>query len=108
LGFPDAQTQSDPKAQVRLDKRSHMLKIHQRLGLITTVPLVATVIMGGMAGGHQTSSTSRDLHAALGSVTVGLYVTTAYYSIFAPKVPGTATRGPIRLHKAWRGFMGPA
>jgi hypothetical protein len=107
LGFPDAQTQSDPKAQARLDKRSHMLKVHQRLGLITTVPLVATVIMGGMAGGRQTSSTSRDLHAALGSATVGLYVTTAYFSIFAPKVPGTATRGSIRLHKALAWIHGP-
>jgi hypothetical protein len=84
-----------------------MLKIHQRLGLITTAPLLATVISGSFAGGRTTSSTDRDLHAALGSVTAGLYLATAYYAIFAPKVPGTPTRGPIRLHKALAWIHGP-
>jgi hypothetical protein len=107
LGFPDTQTKPDPLAQARLDKRTHMLKIHQRLGLITAVPLIATVITGGMAGGRQTSSTARDLHAALGTVTGGLYLTTAYFSIFAPRVPGTQTRGQIRLHKTLAWIHGP-
>jgi len=84
-----------------------MLKIHQRLGIITTVPLLATVLTGSSASGKTSSSTSRDLHAALGSVTMGLYLTTAYYSIFAPRVPGTTTRGPIRLHKALAWIHGP-
>jgi hypothetical protein len=100
LGFPTSATQGNPQEQARLDRRSHMLKMHQRLGLITTVPMLATVLSGGFAGGKSTSSTSRDLHAALGSITAGLYFTTAYYAIFAPRVPGTQTRGPIRLHKA--------
>ena len=107
LGFPPAQTQGNAQEQAKLDKRSHMLKIHQRLGLITTAPLVATVITGSLAGGKSMSSTDRDLHAALGSVTAGLYLTTAYFSIFAPKVPGTPTRGPIRLHKALAWIHGP-
>ena len=107
LGFPPSQTQPNPQEQARLNKRSHMLKIHQRMGLITLAPLVATVITGGMAGGRSTSSTSRDLHAALGSTTAGLYFTTAYFSIFAPKVPGTHARGPIRLHKALAFIHGP-
>lgn len=107
LGFPAAQTQGNPQDQARLDKRSRMLKIHQRLGLITTVPLIATVVTGGLAGGRSTSSSTRDLHAALGSVTAGLYFTTAYYSIFAPRVPGTQTRGPIRLHKTLAWIHGP-
>ncbi|MBZ5721166.1 MAG: carboxypeptidase-like regulatory domain-containing protein [Acidobacteriia bacterium] len=38
LGFPPDQTKGDPKIQALLDKRTHMLKIHQRLGLITTIP----------------------------------------------------------------------
>jgi hypothetical protein len=100
LGFPPEQTRGSLQEQAKLDKRSHMLKIHQRLGLITTAPLLATVITGSFAGGKTTSSTGRDLHAALGSLTTGLYFMTAYYSIFAPKVPGTSARGPIRLHKA--------
>jgi hypothetical protein len=107
LGFPPEQTRGNPQEQARLDKRTHMLKIHQRLGLITAVPLVATVVSGGLAGGRKTSSTDRDLHAALGSVTAGLYITTAYFSIFAPKARGTPTRGPIRLHKALAWIHGP-
>ena len=107
LGFPSEQTKPNPQQQALLDKRSHMLKVHQRLGLITAVPLVATVVTGSMAGGHSTSSSSRDLHAALGSTTAGLYIATAYYSIFAPKIKGTPTRGPIRLHKALAFIHGP-
>ena len=107
LGFSPDQTAGNAKDQARLDKRSHMLRVHQRLGLITTAPLLATVISGSFAGGKSTSSTSRDLHAALGSATAGLYFTTAYYSVFAPKVPGTTSRGPIRLHKTLAWIHGP-
>jgi Carboxypeptidase regulatory-like domain len=107
LGFPQAQTQGNPQEQALLNKRSHMLKVHQRLGLITTIPMVATVVSGAFAGGRATSSTNRDLHAAFGSLTAGLYFTTAYYAIFAPKVPGVKARGPIRLHKALAWIHGP-
>ena len=44
LGFPADQSQGSAQEQARLDKRSHMLKIHQRLGLITTAPLLATLL----------------------------------------------------------------
>jgi len=100
LGFSAAQTQGSAQDQARLDKRSHMLMIHQRLGLIATLPLVATVIAGTFAGGRSTSTTGRSVHAALGSATAALYFTSAYFAIRAPKIPGTRTRGPIRLHKA--------
>jgi hypothetical protein len=107
LGFPATQTQGNAAEQARLNKRSHMLQVHQRLGLITTIPLGATVISGFFAGGKTTSSTSRDLHAALGSATTGLYVASAYYAIFAPKIPGTKVEGNIRLHKALAWIHGP-
>ncbi len=107
LGFPTEATKPNPQEQALLDKRSHMLKVHQRLGIITAVPLLATVVTGGMAGGKSTSSTTRDVHAALGATTAGLYFTTAYYAIFAPKPKGTETRGPIRLHKALAWIHGP-
>ncbi len=107
LGFPSATTQPNAQEQARLDKRAHMLKMHQRLGLITTVPLIATVISGGFAGGRQTSSNARDLHAALGGLSGGLYFATAYYAIFAPRIAGTQARGPIRLHKALAWIHGP-
>lgn len=107
LGFTPSETKSNPQEQARLDKRSHMLQMHQRLGLITTGPLIATVITGAFAGGKSTTSTSRDLHAALGSATAGLYFATAYYAIFAPKIPGTKPEGNIRLHKAMAWIHGP-
>jgi hypothetical protein len=90
-----------------LDKRTHMLKIHQRMGLITTIPLIATVVTSLGAGGKSTSAASRDLHVALGGVTGDLYFITAYYAIRAPRVPGTESRGPIRFHKAMAWIHGP-
>ena len=47
------------------------------------------------------------LHMALGAVTGDLYFMTAYYAIRAPRIPGTETRGPIRLHKAMAWIHGP-
>jgi hypothetical protein len=107
LGFPTAATQGSAADQARLDKRSHMLKIHQRLGLIDIAPLVATVVLGAGAGGKSTSTSDRWAHLALGSVTGDLYFISAYYAIRAPRIPGTQTRGQIRLHKALAWIHGP-
>jgi hypothetical protein len=107
LGLTPEQTQGNAREQALLDKRTHMLKIHQRMGLITTIPLIATVATSLNAGGKNTSTTSRDLHAALGGLTGDLYFITAYYAIRAPRVPGTETRGPIRFHKAMAWIHGP-
>jgi hypothetical protein len=84
-----------------------MLKTHQRLGLITIAPLVATIVASSMAGGKHATATGRDVHGALGTVTAGMYFTTAYFAIRAPTIPGTTTRGPIRLHKALAWIHGP-
>ncbi len=112
LGLTAAQAQGSAQAQALLDKRTHMLKVHQRLGLLTLIPLTATVISSaGATASHQHNGSSvvttntgntagRDLHAALGSVTVGMYAATAWYAIRAPKIPGTQSRGAIRVHKA--------
>jgi hypothetical protein len=107
LGISLEQTQGNPREQALLNKRTHMLKIHQRMGLITTVPLIATVATSINAGGKNTSTASRDLHTALGGLTGDLYFITAYYAIRAPVVPGTETRGPIRFHKAMAWIHGP-
>jgi hypothetical protein len=107
LGFSPTQTQGSAQDQARLDKRSHMLKVHQRIGLIATAPIVASVITGTFAGGKSTSSTDRWTHLALGSAAGDLYFISAYYAIRAPKIPGTETRGPIRLHKALAWIHGP-
>ena len=93
LGFAPNQTQGSAQDQAKLDKRSHMLKIHQRIGLIDTAPLIATVILGAGAGGKKTSTSDRWAHMALGSVTGDLYFISAYYAIRAPKISGTETAG---------------
>ena len=107
LGFSKGETQSNTAQQALLDKRTHMLKIHQRMGLITTIPMIASVITSLNAGGKSEGTASRDLHVALGALTGDLYGITAYYAIRAPKIPGTETRGPIRLHKALAWVHGP-
>jgi hypothetical protein len=105
--FPPDQTQGNAQDQARLDRRAHMLKMHQRLGLITLAPMVATIAASGLASGRHSTATGRDIHGGLGAVTAGLYFTTAYYAIRAPAVPGTATRGQIRLHKTLAWIHGP-
>ena len=107
LGFPATQTQGNTKQQALLDKRTHMLKIHQRMGLITTIPLLAAIFSSPGAGGKSTSSTGRYVHLGLGAAAGDLYGITAYYAIRAPRIPGTETRGPIRVHKALAWIHGP-
>jgi len=107
LGFSPEEAKGNAVEQERLNKRSHMLKIHQRLGLITTAPLVATLFTSSGAAGRHSTASGRELHAALGSVTAGMYLTTAYFAVFAPKIAGTPVRGPIRLHRALAWIHGP-
>lgn len=107
LGFTPEQTQGNAKQQALLDKRTHMLKVHQKLGLITTAPLIATIVTSLGAGGKQTSNSDRTAHLVLGAVSGDLYFITAYYAIRAPRVPETKTRGPIRFHKAMAWIHGP-
>jgi len=107
LGLSPEQTQGNAREQALLDKRTHMLKIHQRMGLITTIPLLATVILGPGAGGKSEGTATRDLHVALGSLTGDLYGITAYYAIRAPRIPGTKKRGPIKFHEAMAWIHGP-
>ena len=107
LGFSSAETKSNAKEQALLDKRTHMLKIHQRLGLITTIPMIASVATSINAGGRNTSNTDRTVHMVLGSTTADLYFMTAWYAIRAPRVEGTKSRGPIRFHKVMAWIHGP-
>ena len=107
LGFSPTQTQGTAQDQAKLDKRSHMLKIHQRIGLIDTAPLIATIILGAGAGGKKTSTADRWAHMALVSTTGDLCFISAYYAIRAPKIAGTETRGQIRWHKALAWIHGP-
>lgn len=98
-----------------LDRRTRMLKIHQRLGIITTIPMAAALITGPMAKAKgrngqtitEPTQANLDFHAALGATTTALYFSTAYFAVFAPKVPGVKRRGAIRLHRALAFVHGP-
>lgn len=110
LGFPASDIQGSAKEQALLNKRQHMLKIHQRLGLLTMIPMIAMIATGPGAKGHHGlpgSPTGRNIHMGLGILTSAMYWTTAYYAIAAPKVPGTKTYGLIRLHKFLAWIHGP-
>ena len=115
LGFSTTQTQSNPQQQALLNKRTHMLKVHQTLGLITAVPMALTLISGPQAKAKgkngqpitEPTSANLDLHIALGGLTTGLYYTTAYYAIFAPKIAGVKPTGAIRLHRDLEWIHGP-
>ena len=107
LGFSAAESQANAKQQALLDRRTHMLKIHQRMGLITTIPMIASVVTSLNAGGKSEGTASRDLHVALGALTGDLYGITAYYAIRAPRIPGTETKGPIKVHKILAWIHGP-
>jgi uncharacterized membrane protein len=115
LGFSTQQTQGNAQLQATLEKRTRMLKIHQRLGLITTIPMAAAIITGPMAKAKgkegevikEPTQTNLDVHAALGGATTALYFTAAGYAIFAPRVPGTTKHGGIRWHEALAFVHGP-
>jgi len=115
LGFTPQQTQANPRLQAELDKRTEMLKIHQRLGLITLAPMAATLITGPMAKAKgkngqtitEPSNANLDFHAALGGTTAALYFTTASFAIFAPKIPNNPKHGAIRFHEALAFVHGP-
>ncbi len=116
LGFTPQQTQANAQLQEMLEKRTHMLKIHQTLGLITAIPMAASLITGPQAkakGGKngqvitEPTTANLDFHIALGGLTTGFYWTTAYYSMFAPKVPDVKRKGAIRLHRDLEWVHGP-
>lgn len=110
LGFPASEIKGSAREQALLNKRSHMLQIHQKLGLLAAIPMIATVFTGPGAKGHHGqpgSPTGRDVHLGLGILTTGMYWSSAYFAIRAPKIPGTKSYGLIRLHKAMAWIHGP-
>lgn len=102
LGLTPAQTEGSAARQALLDRRTHMLKVHQRLGLITVIPVAAACISSIGAPpehGQYGNTTSRDIHVALGGTAVAMYALTASYAIRAPKVSNAPARGGIKWHK---------
>ena len=87
LGLSPEQTQGNAREQALLDKRTHMLKIHQRMGLITTGPLIATVIASVGGGGQEHQHCLARSSCGPWQLTADLYGITAYYAIRAPEFP---------------------
>jgi hypothetical protein len=101
LGLTPAQTKPDPDMQARLDRRTHMLKVHQQLGLYTVIPIAAACISGAGAVPDRNTygdTTSRDVHVAIAGVAISMYAATAY-AIRAPRIPDGPTCGGIKIHK---------
>jgi hypothetical protein len=75
----------------------------------------ATLITGPMAKAKgrngqtitEPSNANLDFHAALGGATAALYFSTAYFAIFAPKIPNNPKHGAIRFHEALAFVHGP-
>jgi hypothetical protein len=111
LGLSPNQTKPDPDLQARLDRHTRMLRIHQRLGLITLAPLAGACITSAFAPPDlrkgKSNATGRDIHVGLGAASVTMYAFTASYAIRAPKVWDAPSRGGIRLHKYLIYIHGP-
>jgi hypothetical protein len=102
LGLTPAETEGDAARQALMDRRTHMLKVHQRLGLITVIPVAAACIssVGALPEhGNYGNTTSRDIHVGLGGAAVAMYALTASYAIRAPKVSNEPARGGVKWHK---------
>jgi hypothetical protein len=103
LGLAPSQTRPDPDLQARLDRHTRMLRIHQRLGLLTLVPLAGACISSAAAPPDPRkgngNTVGRDIHAALGATSVTMYAITASYAIRAPKISDAPARGGIKWHK---------
>jgi hypothetical protein len=102
LGLTPAETEGSAERQALFDKRTHMLKVHQRLGLLTVLPVAAACISSIGAPpdhGNYSNTASRDIHVGLGGAAVAMYAATAYYAIRAPKVSNEPARGGVKWHK---------
>jgi hypothetical protein len=88
-----------------------MLRIHQRLGLITLAPLAGACISSAFAPPDlkkgKDNATGRDIHVGLGAASVTMYAFTASYAIRAPRVSDEPARGGIKLHKYLIWVHGP-
>ena len=102
LGLTPADTEGSAARQALFDRRTHMLKLHQRFGLITVIPVAAaciTAIGAPAKRGDYSNTADRDLHVALGATAVAMYALTASYAIRAPKVSNEHARGGVKWHK---------
>lgn len=82
LGFKKDETKSNLELQLKLEKRTSILKTHQILGLITILPIAGMILTG--EGASKGAGNARKLHMGLGIATEARYWTSAAFAIFAP------------------------
>lgn len=111
LGFQADQLKSDPAMQAKLHKRSRMLKTHQILGLVTAVPILATVMTAPEFESANTKDIDSevDTHKMLGIASGAMYLTTASFALAAPEGETAGrNKGLTKLHKALAWIHFPA
>jgi hypothetical protein len=85
--------ETSPKFELEMKERTDKLRKHQVLGLTTWGMMSATMLTGG-------SALDSNLHMYLGMATGALYLTTAYYSLTAPKPTSIKDKSRMKWHKA--------
>lgn len=85
--------ETTPKFEAEMKERTEKLRKHQVLGLTTWGIMSATMLTGG-------SALDSNLHMYLGMATGALYLTTAYYSLTAPKPTNIKDKSRMKWHKA--------
>ncbi len=88
-------------SKTEMNERHSKLKTHEVLGLTTLGFMTATLLTGN-------SALSSNTHMYLGFTTGALYLTTAYYSLTAPKPEGMKDKGKVKWHKALAWIHFPA
>ena len=86
--------------QEMLDKRTHMLKVHQTLGLITAIPMVASLITGPQAKAKgkngqvitEPTPANLDFHIALGRTDHGALLDNRLLFHICPEGPRGQTQ----------------
>lgn len=102
LGFEKKDTEQDLSYQNELNRRSHMLKTHQILGLATGAAMLLTLSSANDSVGEKgdAGKSARDRHALYGITTGALYFTTAAFSLLAPRARTDKKSGRTRIHRA--------
>lgn len=88
-------------SKTEMKERQSKLKTHEVLGLSTLGLMTATLLTGN-------SALDNNMHMYLGFATGALYMTTAYFSLTAPKPEGMKDKGKVKWHKALAWIHFPA
>ena len=96
LGFSQQAVQANPDESLLLQKRTHMLQLHQVMGYTTAALVLATVLAA--PDGRERAGPA---HIGLAIAAEASYAYTAYLSLSAPEIAGKGKAGyGTKIHKA--------